>query len=121
MVLQSFTAKIDDPTFVATFQDFIAISCVAEKYFYQQKLIGSAILAGKVDPETRDNFFVPSIVDSITRTLPRVYKTLHSIASANGFMYDVELKDENYQELYLVAAKYGATAGTGPAEKSSVA
>lgn len=88
--------------------DFFDISTAGEKYFYQQKITCDAILAGKVDNNSRDNTLVPKIRESVERTLPDFYRTLQSIAEKREIEYEGRLVRSNYESLYLVVEKYGS-------------
>ncbi|MGA2313661.1 MAG: hypothetical protein ABSF87_15015 [Xanthobacteraceae bacterium] len=107
---QEFTAaltKYNDKVGAVTFDDFYAIATTGEKYFYQQKIISDAILSGRVDNNARDNTLVPSIVQTVNKSLPAFYKTLQSIAQKKNFEYHGELRREDYESLYRVVEKYG--------------
>jgi hypothetical protein len=90
-----------------TFSDFLEIATVGETFLYQQRVTSDAILADKVDSQSRENTLVPSIVETLQKTLPNYYKVLQSIAKKRGFEYDGKLKRENYESLYIVVEKYG--------------
>jgi len=64
-------------------------------------------LSGRVDNNARDNTLVPSIVQTVNKSLPAFYKTLQSIAQKKNFEYHGELRREDYESLYRVVEKYG--------------
>lgn len=97
-----------------TFADFVEISTVGEKLLYQQKIVSDAILSGKVDTKTRDNTLLPSIIETVDRTLPNYYNTLRSIAKRRGFDYEGELRRANYESLYVVVEKYRPSISSDP-------
>jgi hypothetical protein len=90
-----------------TLDDFYQIATSGEKYFYQQKITSDAIMTNKVDARVRDNTLVPSIKETISKSLPQFYKSLKLISDKKGFKYTGQLKRENYESLYLVVEKYG--------------
>jgi hypothetical protein len=90
-----------------TLDNFYQIATSGEKYFYQQKIASDAILTNKVDARVRDNTLVPSIKETVSKSLPEYYKSLKNISGKNGFRYTGELKRDNYESLYLVVEKYG--------------
>lgn len=100
--LQKYVAKDSEPTF----DDFVQIATIGEKYFYQQKITSNAILAGKVDAHSRDSTLVPRLAETVNSNLPAYYRTLQSIAKRKGFPYSGELRRENYESLYAVVEKY---------------
>jgi hypothetical protein len=91
---------------VPTFDDFVEISTVGEKYFYQLKISSEAVLSGNVSSEIRDNEIVPAISEAIRKSLPAFYTVLQSIAKKRGLPYRGELKRENYESIYTVFEKY---------------
>jgi hypothetical protein len=107
---QEFTAalaKYNDKVGPVTFDDFFVIATTGEKYFYQQKIISDAIISGRVDANARDGTLVPSIVQTVNKSLPAFYQVLQSIAQKKGFEYHGELRREDYESLYRVVEKYG--------------
>lgn len=102
-VIKKYIGKDADPSI----DDFYEIATSGEKYFYQQKIISDAILTGKVDGFCRDNTLVPSIRETINKSLPCFYNTLRQIAEKKGFLYHGKLERRNYESLYLVLEKFG--------------
>ncbi len=102
--LSTYVAKKGEPTF----DDFVKIATIGETYLYQQKIVSDAILAGKVDEKARDNTLVPSVIETVQKTIPQYYSVLQSIAKKRGFEYHGEFKRQNYESLFLVVEKYGA-------------
>lgn len=100
-------AKYSGKASPVTFDDFMEISVVGEKYFYQQKIVSDAILSGKVDGRSRDDTLVPSIKESIEKSLPTFYQVLQAIAAKKGFEYHGKLERKNYESLYRVVEVYG--------------
>jgi hypothetical protein len=107
---QEFTAaltKYNAKVAPVTFDDFMEIATAGEKYFYQQKIISDAIMSGKVDSRSRDDTLVPSIAETINKSLPAFYQILQSIAQKKGFEYKGKLERKNYESLYRVVETYG--------------
>jgi hypothetical protein len=101
--LKKYIEKEGEPTL----DDFYEVSTVGERYFYQQQVTSDAILAGNVDPNSRDNTLVPRIRETVQKSLPAFYEILKKIAKKKGFEYNGSLKRENYASIYAVVEKYG--------------
>ncbi|WP_439406397.1 hypothetical protein ACNJX9_33995 [Bradyrhizobium sp. DASA03076] len=102
-VFQKYISKKDDPTF----DDFLSIATAGDNYFHQLAIISNAILAAKVDKQSRDATLVPSIERAIKSNLPGYYSTLQSIAARKGYEYHGKLERAKYTALYAVVEKYG--------------
>jgi hypothetical protein len=100
--LQKYILNCESPTL----DDFIKLSTVGEKYFYQQQITSDAILSGKVDRRTRDDTLVPRIKETVEKSLPAFYEELQKISEKNGFGYKGTLQRKNYESIYSVVEKY---------------
>jgi hypothetical protein len=103
MALSQYINKEGEPTL----DDFFKIATAGDTYLYQQKIVGDAILSGKVDTLSRDNTLVPSISETVKKTIPQYYQVLQSIAKKRNYEYHGAYKRENYESLISVVEKYG--------------
>jgi len=101
--LTKFAAKKTKPNL----NDFISISAPAQNYLYQQKATADAILAGMVDPQSRDGTFIPKLREKGERLLPKIYETLNGIAQKNGLSYPDQFNRSNYKSIVDAIDKYG--------------
>lgn len=90
-----------------TLKDFLSVSSAANRFLYQQKVIADAIMAGTVDPVSRDNTLMPSLIETAERLIPRIYGDLKEIAEKNKLPYPDDFKRENYEGIYSAVEKYG--------------
>jgi hypothetical protein len=88
------------------FELFKNIASCGDSYLMQACSMCDAILSSKVDVQMRDNTLVPKISDIVSRTLPRHYETLQSIAKSKGWEYRGELRRKDYRSLYAVVEKF---------------
>lgn len=86
--------------------DFFSISGPAQDYLYQQKLTADAVMAGRVDNQSRDATFVPKLVETADVLIPKTYTTLKKIAVKHGLPYPDEFDRANYQSIYDVVEKF---------------
>lgn len=86
--------------------DFFAISGPVQDYLYQQKLTADAVMAGRVDSQSRDATFVPKLVETADVVIPKAYTTLKEIADRHKLPYPEEFDRANYQSIYDVVEKF---------------
>lgn len=91
----------------AALDGFTEIATKGDRYLVQLNLTASAISAGRVDPDARDNILLPRIRSAVRRTLQQHYDTLREIAEKHGFHYRGELRRSDHAALYDVVEKFG--------------
>lgn len=99
--LQAYVAKKQN-----SFEDFMAISSTGDTYFYQLKLVGDAILSGKIESHMRDATLLPLLEEATEKSIPAYYEALTNIAIKNDFPYEGSLKRKNYESIYSAVEKY---------------
>lgn len=87
--------------------DFFSICGPAQDYLYQQKLTADAVMAGRVDNQSRDATFVPKLVETADVVIPKTYTTLKKIADKHGLPYPEQFDRANYQSIFDVVEKFG--------------
>jgi hypothetical protein len=108
--LSSYCTKTDAVSLV----DFQSVATTGELYFSELKIIGSAILDGRIDPASARDSFVPDIIEALQKNIPQHYDTLRKIADRVGAPYDGRFKRSNYEALFRAAEKYGSSAALPP-------
>lgn len=89
-----------------TVDDFVSVATSGDTYFYQLKLIGDAILSGKVEAHMRDETLLPLLVEATEKSIPAYYVALTNIANKNSFAYHGYLKRANYESIYAAVEKF---------------
>ncbi len=102
-----------------TLKEFVDISGKAQTYLYQQKLIADAILSEKIDPVSRDETLVPSLCETVQKSIPSIYETLKDIAAKNDLPYPEEFERSNYQSIYSAVERYAPHAALMPAKANT--
>jgi hypothetical protein len=100
--LTEYSAQSSPPSL----NDFFTISGPSQNYLYQQKLTADAILAGRVDAQSRDATFVPKLVETADILIPKIYGTLKKIADKHDLPYPDEFDRANYQSIFDAVEKY---------------
>lgn len=86
---------------------FLAIATAGDRYFGELRMIADAIISNKIDKATRNNTFVPDIVEALQKNLSLYYETLQIIAVEIDHEYSGKYEPSNYQSLISVSEKYG--------------
>jgi hypothetical protein len=115
--MRSYVSKPESPTL----DDFHSVSTTGDLYFGELMIIADAILAGNVDNGSRDNNFVPAIVEALQKNIPLYYETLGKIASKLGVSYEGRFKRSNYESLFTVAERFASNAALPPIGNSTTA
>ncbi len=104
--LQSYVSKTEP----LTINDFLAVEGAGNNYFNHLKIVSGAILDNKVSAQARDDTLVPAIQRAVSDNLPSFYRVLQTIAERNDWGYISQLRRSDYEALYAVVEKYGASA-----------
>lgn len=106
-LMRALTKFVGEKDRERTMDDFFALSGPAQNYLYQQKMVADAILANKIDPQSRDANFVPKLVETADKVIPKVYENLKKIADKHNLPYPEHFDRANYQSIFEVVEKYG--------------
>lgn len=87
---------------------FLAVATAGDRYFGELRMIADAIISKKIDKATRDNTFVPDIIEALQKNIPLYYETLKILAEEIDHQYSGKYEASNYQSLIVVSEKYGA-------------
>lgn len=91
-----------------TLNDFHRLATSGDLYFSELRNIADACLTGQVNKVSRDNTFVPALVEAVEKSLPAFYRTLGKISADLGGRYDAELRVDNYLSIYRAVEKFRA-------------
>lgn len=101
------------------FEEFMKLVSAGDVYFHQASLICNSMLSGLVDPNIRDNTWMPKIRKVFEKTLPDHYQTLEGEARKRGFPWKGELRREDHESIYAAAEFFSLTdAWVRPHEKA---
>ncbi|MCK5214198.1 MAG: hypothetical protein KAR05_02450 [Candidatus Omnitrophica bacterium] len=82
--------------------DFYKIATTGDSYFEQIRSICDSVLSENVDKNTVKNTFIPKIVETIEKILPKYYETLQEIAKKQSLNFDGKLEEKKYKSIYEV-------------------
>jgi G3E family GTPase len=71
-LMRALTKYVSEKGRERTMDDFFALSGPAQDYLFQQKMVADAILANKIDRQSRDATFVPKLVETADKVIPKV-------------------------------------------------
>lgn len=98
---------LENPT--PTSDDFTAMVTAGDVYFNQANSMCVCMLSGKVDPNIRDDLWIPKVRRVYEKTLPDHYDTLKSEAKKRGYPYRGELRRRDHESIYRAAERFGTT------------
>lgn len=93
-----------------TLDDFHSIATTGDLYFNELMIVADAILSRNIDRNSRDQNFVPAIVEALQKNIPLYYETLAKIATGLHVPYEREFKRSNFESLFAVAERYASSA-----------
>lgn len=92
-----------------TVEAFDWLSAAGDAYFHQIGLMCDAILSGKVDPQIRDNTWLPKIKVAFEKTLPNHYATLEAQAAKHAWPWKGELRRSDHESIHAVVERYSGS------------
>lgn len=104
VAIEEYVAKQAAGTLVK--EDAGKVSKAGDAYFEELKLICDAILDKRVSNATRDNDFVPTIVEALEKSIPAYYAAMTIITKKFGIAYSGKFQRDNYKGLIAVVDKY---------------
>lgn len=113
-LMHALTKYVNDKGKERSIDDFFALSGPAQNYLFQQKMVADAILANKIDKQSRNTTFVPKLVETADKIIPKVYENLKKIAERHRLPYPDHFDRANYQSIFDVVEKYGRSSPLTP-------
>lgn len=89
--------------------DFHAMVVAGDIYFNQANSMCVCMLSGKVDPNIRDEIWIPKIRRVVEATLQTHYETLKVEAAKHGYPYNGELRRRDHAAIFRAAERFSAT------------
>ena len=102
--IQDYVSKQGNGTL--TKEDAIKLSKAGDAYFEELKLICDAILDKRVSKATRDNDFVPTIVEALEKSIPAYYKAMNAMSKKFDLGFGGKFQRNNYKGLIAVVNKF---------------